>query len=45
MSFSSWLGFALAQNFNVTFQVDMSVQIAKRTFDPAADKIQVRGKF
>lgn len=34
-----------AQNYNVTFQVDMTVQIAKGAFDPAADKIQVRGSF
>ncbi len=43
--FFGWCFAALAQNFNVTFQVDMSVQIAKKTFDPAADKIQVRGSF
>lgn len=43
--FFGWCFAALAQNFNVTFQVDMSVQIGKKLFDPAADKIQARGSF
>lgn len=36
---------ASAQTFNVVFQVDMTVQIAKGAFDPAADKVQARGDF
>ncbi len=36
---------AFAQNFDVTFQVNMSVQIAKGAFDPAKDAISVRGSF
>lgn len=34
---------ASAQTYNVVFQVDMSVQIAKGTFDATKDKIQLRG--
>ncbi|MCX6175468.1 MAG: T9SS type A sorting domain-containing protein [Ignavibacteriales bacterium] len=34
-----------AQTFNVVFKVDMSVQIKKGTFNPAADKIQAKGDF
>ncbi|MCX6170123.1 MAG: T9SS type A sorting domain-containing protein [Ignavibacteriales bacterium] len=43
--FGAWISTAVAQTFNVTFQVDMSVQIAKTTFDPTKDVIQVRGDF
>ncbi len=34
-----------AQNVNVTFQVDMSVQAAKGAFNPASDGVSVRGSF
>ncbi|MEG8946386.1 T9SS type A sorting domain-containing protein [Rosettibacter firmus] len=34
-----------AQNFNVTFKVNMSVEIAKGKFDPAQNQVSVRGSF
>lgn len=34
-----------AQNYNVTFKVDMSVEIAKGKFDPASNQVSVRGSF
>lgn len=34
-----------AQNYNVTFKVNMSVEIAKGKFDPAANQVSVRGSF
>ncbi len=34
-----------AQQVNVTFQVDMNVQIQKGTFDPAIDSVTVAGGF
>ncbi len=34
-----------AQNYNVTFKVNMSVEIAKGKFDPAQNQVSVRGSF
>jgi hypothetical protein len=34
-----------AQTYNVTFKVDMSVEIAKGKFDPASNQVSVRGSF
>jgi len=36
---------AFGQSFNVTFQVDMTVQIAKGAFNTASDKIELSGDF
>jgi Secretion system C-terminal sorting domain/Starch binding domain len=36
---------SFGQNFNITFQVDMTVQIAKGAFNTATDTVQARGDF
>jgi len=37
--------FVMAQDIPVTFQVDMSVQVAEGGFDPGADVVVIRGDF
>ena len=40
-----WTTTTLAQNVNVTFQVDMSIKIATGTFNPATDVVTCPGGF